>query len=262
MGKTAFLWDGYLYYTDSIVLSAGIRSFLQKRIDKKRIKNRSEWNKRGEIMYIEVKNLTKRIENITILDSINLQFDQGRIYGLKGKNGSGKTMLIKAICGLIRPSQGEIIVDGMTLGRNQEFPKSVGALIENPGFIDHYSGYKNLKLLADIKGEIGEDEIRTVMKELGLDPDEKKRVKKYSLGMKQKLGIAAAVMEHPKLILLDEPTNALDTESVEKFNDLIQKEKKRNAVILIASHDTEELKGIADQIFVIENGRIKKEEQL
>ena len=207
-------------------------------------------------MYIEVRNVTKKIGKTTILDSINLQLDRGKIYGLKGKNGSGKTMLIKAICGFIRPSQGEIRVDGMTLGRNQEFPKSVGVLIENPGFIENYSGYKNLKLLADIKGEIGENEIRSVMEELGLDPDEKKRVKKYSLGMKQKLGIAAAIMEHPKLILLDEPTNALDTESVKRFNNLLQKEKEKKAVILIASHDIEELEKIADQIFVIENGRI------
>lgn len=207
-------------------------------------------------MYIEVKNVTKRIDKVTILDSIYLQLDRGKIYGLKGKNGSGKTMLIKAICGLIRPSQGEIIVNGVTLGRNQEFPKSVGALIENPGFIENYSGYKNLKLLADIKGEIGENEIRTVMEALGLNPDEKKRVKKYSLGMKQKLGIAAALMEHPELILLDEPTNALDSESVEKFNALLRKEKERKAVILIASHDMEELEKIADLIFVIENGRI------
>lgn len=213
-------------------------------------------------MYVEVKNATKIIEKTTILDSITMQLDKGKIYGLKGKNGSGKTMLIKAICGLIRLSQGEIVVDGRTLGRNREFPPSVGALIETPGFIENYSGYKNLKLLADIKGMIHEKEIRTVMEELGLNPDEKKRVKKYSLGMKQKLGIAAAIMEHPDLILLDEPTNALDTESVKKLNELLRREKERNALILIASHDAEELAQIADPIFCMENGRLVEEGSL
>lgn len=210
-------------------------------------------------MYVEVKKATKMIDKITILDSVSMQLDKGKIYGLKGKNGSGKTMLIKAICGLIRLNQGEIVVDGITLGRNREFPPSVGALIETPGFIENYSGYKNLKLLADIKGMIGEMEIRAVMEELGLNPDEKKRVKKYSLGMKQKLGIAAAIMEHPDLILLDEPTNALDAESVKRLNELLKREKERKALILIASHDAEELALVADHIFEIENGAIKGE---
>lgn len=207
-------------------------------------------------MYVEVKNATKIIGGITILDSVNMQLDAGKIYGLKGKNASGKTMLIKAICGLIRLNSGEVRIDGTALGKNREFPPSVGALIETPGFIENYSGFKNLKLLAEIKGIIGENEIREIMEALGLNPNEKKRVKKYSLGMKQKLGIAAALMEHPKLILLDEPTNALDAESVKKLNELLKEEKERKAVILISSHDAGELELIADQIFVIENGRM------
>ncbi len=207
-------------------------------------------------MYIEIKNATKIIDKNKVIDSVNLQFEKGKIYGLKGKNGSGKTMLMRAICGLIRLTEGEIRIDGIPLGKNHEFPPSVGALIENPGFIENDNGFRNLKILADIRGVIDEEEICTVMENIGLNPKEKKKVKKYSLGMKQKLGIAAAVMEHPELIILDEPTNALDTESVEKLNKILEEEKKRNALIIISSHDSEELDLLADVIYIIENGKI------
>lgn len=210
-------------------------------------------------MYLEVKNATKIIDKTVVLDSVDLQLERGKIYGLKGKNGSGKTMLMKAICGLLRLTEGEIVVDGMTLGKKQEFPPSVGALIEHPGFIENYNGYRNLQILADIKNVIDEEEIRATMEAIGLDSHEKKKVKKYSLGMKQKLGIVAAIMEHPDLIVLDEPTNALDAESVQKLNILLEKEKKRNALILISSHDASELEHVADKIFVVENGKIVEE---
>ena len=161
-------------------------------------------------MKIEIKNVWKKIGKTEVLKDINLEFNGGKIYGLKGKNGSGKTMLMRAICGLITVTKGEIIVNGKRLGKDISFPNSIGVLIENPSFIDNFSGYRNLKALADINHIIGEEEIKNVIKLVGLDPNNKKKFKTYSLGMKQRLGIAAAIMEKPDIILLDEPINALD----------------------------------------------------
>lgn len=207
-------------------------------------------------MYLEIIDATKIIDKNKVIDSVNLKFEKGKIYGLKGKNGSGKTMIMRAICGLIKLTEGEVRIEGIPLGKNREFPPSVGALIENPGFIENDTGIKNLKILADIKGEITNSEIEQAMERIGLDPNEKKKVKKYSLGMKQKLGIVAAIMEHPELIILDEPTNALDSESVQKLNDMLKEERKRNALIIISSHDAEELNLLCDVIYNVENGRI------
>lgn len=210
-------------------------------------------------MYIEVENFTKTIDHQQVLDNVTIGMEKGNIYGIKGKNGSGKTMLLRAICGLIKPTRGSVKVDGKLLGKDITFPHSVGALIEHPGFIANLSGYDNLKMLADIKGNIGKTEIEAIMERLGLEPESfKKKYRKYSLGMKQKLGIAAAVMEHPDLILLDEPTNALDEESVNKMVSLLQEEKERGALIIIASHDIEELNKLSDTIFIMEQGRIKE----
>lgn len=209
-------------------------------------------------MYLEVSNITKIIDKSTILDSVSLSMDKGKIYGLKGKNGSGKTMIMRAICGLIKLTEGEIYIDGKPLDRNQAFPPSVGVLIENPGFINNYSGARNLKVLADIKGLIGMKEIEQTMALIGLDPYEKKKVKKYSLGMKQKLGIAAAIMEDPDMILLDEPTNALDQESIKNLRDILKEYKKRGKLIILSSHDSEELEYLSDEIYIIEDGKIKE----
>ena len=198
-------------------------------------------------MYLEVSNITKIIDKSTILDSVSLSMDKGKIYGLKGKNGSGKTMIMRAICGLIKLTEGEIYIDGKPLDRNQAFPPSVGVLIENPGFINNYSGARNLKVLADIKGLIGMKEIEQTMALVGLDPYEKKKVKKYSLGMKQKLGIAAAIMEDPDMILLDEPTNALDQESIKNLRDILKEYKKRGKLIILSSHDSEELEYLSNR---------------
>lgn len=210
------------------------------------------------MMYLEIKNVTKVIDQVKVLDCVTLSMDKGKIYGLRGKNGSGKTMLMKAICGLIRITEGEIWVDGELLGTKYDFPKSVGALIETPGFVEHYNGYNNLKLLADIKGVVGREEIEEMMNRVGLSSKEKKKVKQYSLGMRQKLGIVAALMEHPDLIILDEPTNALDEESVNILYELLQEEKKRGALILIASHDGEELEQLCDEIYVVNAGKVKQ----
>lgn len=207
-------------------------------------------------MFLEVNNITKIIDKRIILDSVSLGMDKGNIYGIKGPNGSGKTMIMRAICGLIRLTEGEIVIDGQPLNKYQQFPPSLGVLIENPGFINNYSGARNLKVLADIKGLIGMKEIEDTMELVGLDPHEKKKVKKYSLGMKQKLGIAAAIMEQPDIIILDEPTNALDQESIQKLRNLLQSCKEKGQLIILSSHDSKELEYLSDEIYVIENGRI------
>lgn len=208
-------------------------------------------------MEIEVRNLTKRISGNLILDNINIKMTDGKIYGLKGKNGSGKTMLMRAICGLILPTEGQVIIDGQVLGKDISFPNSLGALIESPGFIANYSGFKNLKILSEIQDKIDDNKINEVLTMVGLDPKEKKKFKKYSLGMKQKLGIAAAIMEEPEIIILDEPTNALDESSVISLRKTLQKYRDAGALIIISCHDSEELEFLSDEIFFMENGRLK-----
>lgn len=211
-------------------------------------------------MQIRLVNVSRKIGYEMVIDNVNIQFESGHIYGLRGKNGSGKTMLMRAICGLIHLGEGEIWLDDKLLGKDMEFPESVGALLENPGFMENDTAMRNLMTLAEIRNEIGEEEIKNTMEALGLDPYSKKKVKKYSLGMKQKLGIVAAIMEHPKLILLDEPTNALDTESIGKLNVLLQEEMKEyQPIIIIASHDRDELSMLCDTIYKVEKGRVTLE---
>jgi ABC-2 type transport system ATP-binding protein len=196
-----------------------------------------------------------------VLENITCSFEQGMIYGIRGKNGSGKTMLLKAISGLVRIDEGEIIVGGQLLKKGNEFPEDVSALIENPGFIGNYSGLRNLEILARIRNRISQETIVSYMKRFQLEPFSKKKVKKYSLGMKQKLGIIAALMESSKLILLDEPTNALDEESVRIFNEMLLEEKKKGNTIIITSHDFDELKNMADYIIEMSNGKVMEGEQ-
>ena len=218
-------------------------------------------NRRESKMYVEIEALTKIIDKNKVLDDVSLAMEKGKIYGIKGKNGSGKTMLLRTVCGLIKPTEGLVRVSGKQIGKDVTFPDSVGVLIENPGFIPSLSGYDNLKMLADIKGLIGKEEIEAIMERVGLEKAcFKKKYKTYSLGMKQKLGIAAAIMERPELILLDEPTNALDEESVRKLLDILKEEKERGACIILASHDMEELTLLSDIIFIMEEGRVRKAE--
>ena len=207
-------------------------------------------------MYIKITDVNKTIKKAPILRDINLEFTGGKVYGLRGKNGSGKTMLMRAICGLITPDSGIIDIDGKILGKDISFLESIGVLIENPSFIGNYTGFKNLKVLASIQNRIGDEQIRKALEDIGLDPDDKRTYRKYSLGMKQKLGIAAAVMENPDIIILDEPINALDDVSVEKVHDILEEQKKRGAVIIIACHDKEELDQLSDEIIEISDGRI------
>ncbi len=210
-------------------------------------------------MKIEVKDYTKIIKGITILDNINITFESGKCYGLKGKNGSGKTMLMRAVSGLITATKGAVIIDGETLGKEISFPRSIGVLIENPAFIANYTGYKNLELLACIQNRIGKEEIQKTMEDVGLEPDDKRKYRKYSLGMKQKLGIASAFMEKPDIIILDEPINAIDEAGVIKVKKMIQEAKNRGAIIITACHDAEELQELSDEIIQIAEGRIVKD---
>lgn len=211
--------------------------------------------------YIIVKNLSKKLKGHYVLKNINLSISKGEICGFKGRNGSGKTMLLRCISGLLRPSEGEIFIDGSKLEDN--FPKSMGIIIEYPGFIPSYTGFKNLKLIAQINKKIDDNEIKKVLKAVGLDPDDGRKVKKYSLGMKQRLGIAQAIMEKPELLILDEPTNALDREGIALMRNIFLKMKNQGTTILLASHDHDELKAICDNIYTIDNGiLIEKESNL
>lgn len=211
-------------------------------------------------MKIEIRNYSKIIKKKTILNNINLTLNSGMIYGLRGINGSGKTMLIRAICGLIYPSSGEIAIDGEIIGRDISFPRSIGVLIESPAFLPNYTAFDNLKQIASIKNEIEDYEISKIIRDVGLVPDDKRTFRKFSLGMKQKLGIAAALMESPDILILDEPFNALDDVSVERTKKLILREKERGAIVILACHDVSALKSLSDQIIYIEEGRITKTE--
>ena len=207
-------------------------------------------------MYIRLKNVTKKIKQDILLDHISLEFRGGKVYGLQGKNGSGKTMLMRAVCGLITLSDGEIDIDGEILHKDISFPRSIGALLENPAFLNGYTGLENLKLLADIRGGIEEKELRDCLAKVGLDADDKRVYRKYSLGMKQKLGIAAAVMGSPDIVILDEPINAIDEAGVEKVRGVLRGLKERGSVIIVACHDREELELLSDEIIKISKGRI------
>lgn len=215
------------------------------------------WNiEKGDIMKLEIKDYTKVIRGNTVLDHINLTFSGGKIYGLKGINGSGKTMLMRAVCGLILPTHGSVVIDGKTLGKELSFPESAGVLIENPSFLPNLTGIRNLKILADLQGGVTEEQIRSVLTTVGLDPDDRRKFRKYSLGMKQKLGIAAAILGDPELIILDEPLNALDTDGVEMVHTVLAQAKARGALIILACHDAEELNALSDEIITIESGKI------
>ncbi|MGN0341151.1 MAG: ABC transporter ATP-binding protein [Lachnospira sp.] len=207
-------------------------------------------------MYIELKNVTKKIRGVKVLDNISLRMEAGKVYGLKGKNGSGKTMLMRAICGLIS-TDGTIDINGEILGRDISFPRSVGVLIENPSFISGYTGKKNLEVLASIKNQIGEPDIVRALEQVGLEPQDKRTYRKYSLGMKQRLGIAAAIMEKPDIVILDEPINALDESGAMQIRTILKEQKDRGAVCIIACHDSEELAFLSDEIINISDGKIE-----
>lgn len=207
-------------------------------------------------MYIRLKDVSKKIKGYVVLDHISMEFNSGKVYGLQGKNGSGKTMLMRAICGLITLSDGKIDIDGKILHKDISFPNSIGALLENPSFLNSYTGLENLKLLADIQGGIEEQELKECLTRVGLEPEDRRVYRKYSLGMKQKLGIAAAIMGNPEIVILDEPINAIDEKGVENVRAILSELKKKGSIIIVACHDKEELELLSDEIIKISEGRI------
>lgn len=207
-------------------------------------------------MTIEVRNAAKMLHNIPVLQDVNLTLNSGTIYGLRGVNGSGKTMLMRLLAGLIRPSKGMVLVDGRELGKELSFPPDMGMLIENPAFLDGYTAAQNLRLLAGICRKVGDDRIRQVLDQVGLNYEDKRKYRQFSLGMKQRLGIAGAVLEHPRFLLVDEPTNALDTDGVEMVQQILQEEKKQGALIVLACHDFSVLQELSDVIYSVKEGRV------
>lgn len=209
---------------------------------------------------VDLQNYTKIIKGNAVLSKINLQLESGTCYGVYGHNGCGKTMLMRAIAGLISPTEGTLTVFGKRLDSNHSFPDSLGLIIENVGFWPYFTGIENLKVLAAIQNKINEADIRKAIQRVGLNPDDKRTYHKYSLGMKQRLAIAQAIMEKPNLILLDEPTNALDEDGVSLIHQIIREETKRGATILIASHNKEDLTNLCSHFFKMNNGMIKEVE--
>lgn len=210
-------------------------------------------------MTVHVRNVTKTIKGVKVLDDISIDIPSGSVTGLRGINGSGKTMLMRAVCGLIGLDDGSIEVDGKRVGVDVDSPPSVGLLIENPGFIDGFSGFDNLWLLAQLTGRIGSREVESALELVGLKSARDKAYRTYSLGMKQRLGIAAAIMESPDLVVLDAPTNALDESGVALIQDIVHAQADRGAAVLVASHDAAVLSSLADRIYELYEGRIKGE---
>lgn len=206
---------------------------------------------------ITLDNVCKKIGNNIVLNNINLTLSPGKIYGFQGNNGCGKTLLFKMICGFSSPSNGRIFINNKEIGKDIDFPEHCGVIIETPGFIERFSGYKNLKLLSSINNLIDNKRIIELMELFNLDPESNKKVKNYSLGMKQKLGLIQAIMEYPKILILDEPMNALDEKSVLKTRKLL-KSIKDDCTILISSHNKEDIIELCDEIFFINNGTLEK----
>lgn len=203
---------------------------------------------------IEVQNVVKRFRDQVVLKNVLISFEKGKIHGIVGRNGSGKTVLFKCICGLMHPEEGVILVNGKRVGRDVDMPEDIGAIIEAPGFLPNYSGYKNLRFLANIRRKIGKEEILNVLKTVGLDPESRKHVGKYSLGMRQRLGIAQAIMEDPKILILDEPMNGLDNAGVQDIRALLLELKAQGKTILLASHNHEDIAALCDTVHEMDGG--------
>ena len=205
---------------------------------------------------IEMKDISLMLKKEEILSHISMSLKRGMIYGILGRNGSGKTMLMKCICGFIPVTQGEIIVEGKKVGKDIDFPDSIRFILETPGFIPYYSGYKNLKILADINRIAGKKEIEEALHIVDLFDAAKLPVRKYSLGMRQRLGLAQVIMERPNILLLDEPMNGLDKEGVLKMRNYLLELKKQGKTILLASHSVEDIRQLCDATYELEHGRI------
>lgn len=207
---------------------------------------------------ISIENLNKQFKNQLVLNNINVKFSNGHIYGIIGRNGSGKTVLLKCICGFLKPTTGVISVNHKIVGKDIDFPENLGFIIETPGFLLNYSGYKNLKYLASIREKIDSNEIKESMSLVGLDSADKKHVGKYSMGMRQRLGIAQAIMEKSDILVLDEPMNALDKNGVEEMRRLFLKMKSEGKLILLTSHNREDIEILCDEVYEMEEGILNK----
>ena len=198
---------------------------------------------------VAVQNVSKAFGNETVLKDVSLRLEQGRIHGIIGRNGSGKTVLMKCICGFLKPERGEITVSGRRIGRDCDFPPDLGLIIETPGFLPSMSGYRNLRTLSSLRGIIGKTEILDTLRRVGLYDARRKFVSKYSLGMRQRLGIAQAIMENPDVLILDEPFNALDAKAVADMRALLLDLKSQGKTILLASHNAEDIRALCDHVY-------------
>lgn len=207
---------------------------------------------------ITVENVTKKFGTATALDHVSITFQKGKIYGIIGRNGSGKTVLFKTMIGYLKPTSGRVIVNGKEVGKDADFAENIGIIIETPGFLKGYSGYKNLEYLAAIRKKIGKKEIKESMELVGLEPGSRKKVGKYSLGMRQRLGIAQAIMENPDILILDEPMNGLDNQGVEDVRAILMQLKEEGKTIVLASHNKEDIELLCDEVYEMDHGKIAK----
>ena len=205
---------------------------------------------------IKVDKVIKKFGSDIALSNVSIEFERGKIYGIIGRNGAGKTVLFKTMIGFLKPTSGRVIVDGKEIGKDTDFADNIGIIIETPGFLSSYSGYKNLEYLASIKNMIGGKEIKESMERVGLDPNSKKKVGKYSLGMRQRLGIAQAIMEHPDILILDEPMNGLDNQGVEDVREILLNLKDEGKSIILASHNKEDIEVLCDEVYEMDHGKL------
>lgn len=205
---------------------------------------------------IIIENATKKFGTQTVLNNVSLTLEDGKIYGFVGQNGCGKTVLFKSICGFIYLDRGTITVDGKVIGKDIDIIKDAGIIIESPGFLPNYSAFKNLKFLTMIKDNIGDEQIKSTLISVGLDPESKKVVGKFSLGMRQRLGIAQAIMENPHILILDEPMNGLDKRGVEDIRKILMDLKKKGKLILLASHNPLDIDILCDCVYELDAGTI------
>lgn len=212
-------------------------------------------------MKVEINGVSKRFKDRVILEDVNMVLEPNHIYGFIGPNGSGKTLLLKMICGFYIPTTGEILINGENIIKKKEYPKDTGALIEKPSFLPDLTGYQNLQLLANIQNKVTETHIKEIMDVVGLTEFKDQKYNTYSLGTKQKLGIAQAIMEDQKLIILDEPFNGLDEESAKKIRSYLLKEKEKGKLIILSTHIKEDVKRLADTLYMFENGKVKNIKQ-
>ena len=212
-------------------------------------------------MRVEIKGVSKRFKDRVILEDVNMVLEPNHIYGFIGPNGSGKTLILKMICGFYIPTTGEILINGENIIKKKEYPKDTGALIEKPSFLPDLTGYQNLQLLASIQNKVTKNQIEEIMDIVGLSEFKNQKYNTYSLGTKQKLGIAQAIMEDQQLIILDEPFNGLDEASAKKIRAYLLKEKEKGKLIILSTHIKEDVKRLADTLYMFENGKVKNIKQ-